>query len=432
MANPSLPFDVQRPRTLPQLRPPIPGNNGRYTHLAMMIPSLYERYAAYLRRTRPVTVPLSTVFRPHEAVEIQFRPLPNQAAVTYEQSRVSLLDTLTSEYGIPLDQPGTVTIEFGISSDDVQGYRLLGGNSVIQVSFDQLQSLNYGDVLELLNERGYANVSVDMLHFTFRFGLIRLMEQASGGGCAMYYDTCLPPWQPPLHLYDEYTAGQKVAFGKVYIEAAPKHLQKVRGLWLLGDKYTESRWIEPVCGLMAFEYGFHQALQRQGRPHRCEEYYRDPGLLYNQAVACMSEHGVRCPAINATFTYLIDTVYPEYAVFVYDYRLLPLYHHYGALYLHHAREPYRRGQLTREQWERNMQFRIFIFLDLEKQHYFPIFNLRLFFNPYRLPTVQVKRTAAGGEQQQPQRTSGQLRADHVRLPCPHCHHRVRHTLLTHE
>lgn len=425
-SRPALPFPIQRPRALPQLRTPVPGNNGMYTHMAMMLPALYDRYAAYLRQTRRRTA-INLLFRPHESVEIIFRPIPGQAPIVYEMSRSSLVETLTSEYGIPGDQAGSLTIEMGIPSDDLEGFRVLGGNSVIQLSFTSLNALNYNDILELLNERGYSNVAIDLLHFTFRFAVLDLLQRASGGRCPNFYDQCLPPWLPALADYEQWTPGQKIAFGKVYIESAPSHLKKVRGLWFLSDQHTEQRWIEPVCGIMAFEYGYQDALYRQGKPNRCVEYYRYPERLYQRALEYESEFGIKGPIVNAAFHYLIDIYLPEYAVFVYDYRLMPLYHYQGRLYIDHAQAPYKKGALTREEWTLNMQYRIHVFLDLEKQHYFPIFNLRLFFNPYRLPSQQLKRTRDRKE-----KPVGGLRADNVRLPCPHCHHRVRHNLETHE
>lgn len=405
-----------------------------YAYIITVLPSVYERYRRWVQRPmqRLMQPPL---FFPTDFVEITLRPVRGDGAPrTYGESRAAVMHILQNEIGLPAATPINMTIEVGMVGAANQ-FNVWGGDSVVDTYFNALEEVEYEDIIDMLNDRGYENVSMDSLLFTVSVSLEWLVSSGVVGGCPEEYDRCLPKWSRPLGEYDEWTAGQKVTFGKLVVESTPLHLRGIRGLWFINP--GEHRWPEPVCGLMAFEYGIQDALRRQGETHLCTTYYNEPDHLYGKALWFQEMYGIVSPICNAIFRFLVDTYCPEYAVFVYDYRLMPMYHHKGPLYIDHAQEGFKKGELNRELWEKNMRFRIHLFLDLEKQHYVPIFNLRLFFNPLRMPAQQIKRTAAEVEKRcnQPRQglapTKNNLRASEVRLPCPHCHHRVKPDMSLH-
>ena len=399
---------------------------GLYAHMVMMLPSAYDRYVRYMRgRSRRVT--LERIIDRDDVLEITFRPLTgNQAPLTYEASRTALITTLTQVYGLPRDIASRLFIEVGFVREDEQ-YRTLGGQSVVERSFASLDDVDFEDILDIIAERGYVSVEFNALQFTFQFRVLDVLQNATRGGCCWAYDKTLTPWHLPLSKYDDWTHGQRMAFGKVAVANTPDHLIGIRGLWL-GPRNVNVTHDYKLCGVESFLYGVEECKRLRGEDNDTVLFYQNPEVLEEKAVKIAEEYGFESGMCNADFRFLVNNLYPEYAVFVHDYRLLPLFHFKGPLYVDLGREPFGEGKLTASILKRSLEYRINIFLDLEKQHYFPIFSIRLFFNPLRPKKkeidsmVDVLSSQLHGNRDQKKKVN--LRASMLKLPCPYCHHRV--------
>lgn len=399
--------------------------NGRglYAHMVLMLPSAYDRYVRYMRgRSRRTT--LERIIDRDDVMEITFRPLAgNQAPLTYEASHTALITTLTQVYGLPRNISTRLFIEVGFARGDEQ-FRSLGGQSVVEMSFDSLDAVDYENILDVIAERGYVSVEFNALQFTFQFKVLEVLRDASRGGCSWEYDKSLPSWHLPLSSYDEWTHGQRMAFGKVAVANTPDHLIGIRGLWL-GPRNVNVTHTYKLCGVESFLYGIEECKRLRGEENDTVLFYRSPELLEEKSLKIAEEYGFENGMCNADFRFLVNNLYPEYAVFVYDYRLLPLFHFKGPLHVDIGRRAFCEGELTATILHRSLEYRVNIFLDLEKQHYFPIFNIRLFFNPLRPKKkevdsmVDVLSSQLHGE---PKKVN--MRASMLKLPCPYCHHRV--------
>ena len=280
-------------------------------------------------------------------------------------------------------------------------------------------------------ERGYVDIVYGQLQFTFRFSLLSLLQNGTRGGCSLAYETALPHWHLPLAEYDQWTHGQKIAFGKVMISHTPKHLLGMRGLWFIPHAaYTQSQTEKQLCGMVSFLYGVEEAKRCRGETNLTVDYYRQPAMLVEKAELCAMEQGFDKGLCNADFRYLVNEFYPDHAVFVYDYRWQPMFVHKGPLYVDVGRQPFVNGDLTLSVIEQSFQYRINIFLDLEKQHFIPIFNIRLFFFPLspRKQDMRQIATDLNNLLHHPEKSTQQskplMRSSAVRFPCPHCHLRT--------
>lgn len=469
--NPRLPFTIHTNVPVLAERHPGGGQDGVplfmrrirgqqehqvYQHRAMMLPSVYQRFINYRRRQGYRMRSAASVFEVSDMLEVLFRPRVEEMVGSAQQMAEAIQTILNEEYQIPGDLPGTVIYE--VIFDNAEEVTTLDGESIIEQSLASLEEFNgtfIEEALQVLNERGYTEISLVNFQVTFQFPVIDLLNRLAGGACPGVYDTTFPTWEKPLCDYDHYSHGEKGKLGKMIMGAVPSHLKGLRGLWWMDDSRSERNWIEPVCGLMAYEYGKEMAKHFRGEPNYCADYYAHPDLLYSRALELQML--VPCPITNATLRSLILQDAPDHAIYVYDYCMLPMYHFEGPDYVMKRNAGYEVGELTHSEWVQHNAFRINVFLDQEKSHYLPIFNFRLFFNPLKVPKrprqlfeqeegEEEEEQDDGLEEQGPEDEEEEVRVDErrermeeerlvsclndgyrqseVRLPCPYCHHRL--------
>lgn len=408
-------------------------HDGLYAHMALMLPQAHNRYIRFVTG-RGGAASLVRMRENRDSLEIVFRPLAElNAPLTYDAARLSVLTVLTLYYGIPQTISGELFIEVGFVGR-IDPFRTLGGQSILSIPFAVLGDIAFENALEQLMERGYVDVSYSQLQLTFRFDIVSLLEGGTRGGCSSAYETSQPAWNLPLAQYDTWTNGQKVAYGKMMMKHTPEHLLGNRGLWFLPHSaYSQAQAEKQLCGVVAFLYGVEEAKRLRGEPNLTIDYYRNPASLVAKAERWAEENGIVGALCNGDFQYLISQHCPDHAVFIYDSGLAPLYYYKGILYKDNGRVPFLTNNLTLSTIEDSFLYRINIFIDLQKQHYIPIFNIRLFFFPLKPKRKEIP--ALAGEMMASLRSGNTIdetalkkrvlmRPSSVDLPCPYCHRRA--------
>lgn len=305
--------------------------------------------------------------------------------------------------------PGELLVDLipGWSAADTS--RILGGNSSIRLRFSTLRTLSLESLFEMYEERNYLGISMEMLRFTFQLQLRFILSHLSRGGCTNmpYLETsdgiekaCPLPFKnrsgdlKRLHEYASWVAVEKQIFGKRYKDHMPLHLKNLRGLLC----YSFIRDIGPTitnhpglvgkpptraCAFMAFIYGLHVCRFRSRSISADHLLLNDFGAIYYTAVMYMERFGFETSNLfsNHSFKKVLDELGKDYAVSVFDQTRCALFNAEGDDYENPLpRNGFRRGEMSQEIMDRYWEKRICIFLDTQKNHYIPIFDINLFFS----------------------------------------------------
>jgi hypothetical protein len=446
-----------------------------YTSTMVMSPAVWDRYTRW-QESGGQNQDLQ-MLRETDTFRIIFVPQPHVVGmpISADDIMANLFGILLRDYSIGVDTRAQIQVDIvgrtlrrvprseGVLLVDTDGIdvetRALGGNSTLTFTVPRLDAINLDNVFDILEDRGYDNIDPSRLQLTFEFNLLAYLTGLIQGGnmsgvkgldtMSVYTkpngneEWGLTPFAVPLSRYDLMSTGQRITLSKLIIQTSPPHLRDIRGLWIYRTKDIQKSLdlqepLQPVCGIMAFLYGMEDAKRRRRESHACERFYNNIGTLYKDAVNVVANLKCDLPLRNHTFRRLIERYAPDHAVYVYDYRLMPLFIYHGSEYMGNVDQPYapESKELSLAEWNEEFRKRICLFYDYRAEHYLPVFNLTRLFTPFSKKAktfVENSDVDITGESEEEEEMDGlqQVRFKcGASLPCPLCHVRIQKVKMT--
>lgn len=371
----------------------------------------YERF--FVRYNRGLrTLPFELLRNEYLHIRVRAYPDVTVGMVDFQRTVITLVrDT----YHVPVVVSGVLSVEPIQRDSNPLGFDVgLGGDSLVQIPFQNLNDVNVETIMSTLQERNYTGFEFDDLEWYLQYRLEDVVRAQMGGGCYLGFHQFRFPTgfrcTMPFFLYDGWSPSEKVSYGIRYSRQNPTALQ--RGLFYYDPPSDDLLQSMELCGYIALMYAIEHSNYRRGDKHdRLFAWEGDHQLLYRDVCDMfdLQPHIKPIEALcNGTMASWLEELAPDRELVVLDQRHMPLYRYQGSQYVDvypFIQHPH--DAIQWDEWDSYVVNRLYIYLDLDHWHYVPIFCFRLFFQPLYVP----KETSTCRRPTRPMRPV---------LPCPRC------------